>query len=917
MRLRTHLALLVLAVLLPLALLSAVTVILLARTERDARVAELVDRAREVAAAADAEIDAQISVLEALAASHHLDDGSFGAAYDAAARVIGTRPGWVNVVMLEPSTGRQVFNLLRPFGASLPPTGSPELLARVTSTGKPAVSDLFVGQVSGRSLLAIAAPVLREGRLRYVLAAGLRIETFDDLVARVRLAPGSTALLLDRRGVAVAAAGDGGMSAGQPAGASLSREGSRLDEGAFRDPAGRTGVVYTAFSRSPRHGLIAALSVPAPVIESSTRRWLSGLGGAAILIVASAAGLAFLLGRRLTGSVTSLWRSAGSPVPDQGRERRGPAVLEVAGIARAMEESGEALRRSRTSADGLARLKRELATALDPREVAKTILEGVPGIFGVKRAVLYRTEAGAGTLVCQGVAGDPDRSGWVGGRLAQGLGVSGRAAAERRVVSSADALSDRAVTFPDRSAAMARKLGYGAMAAAPLIVKDEVLGVLTLVDVPGRTFADAELAVLEGLAADVALAMDRSRLYDETQRRRNAAETLAETARHLAQSLDAGEVSQQVLQGLLRVLGATSSILCRLEPGSGDLVVLGMAGGAAALLPPPAVIPRGTGLLGLAVEQRATISTEDVLADPRVALPLDLRMRLDRMGLRAGLAAPLVAEGRVIGAVGVADGPGRRWTPEDMRLAEAFADLAALALENARLFGDLRSTLEVLQALSRRLVDGLEAERRRIALELHDEIGQLLTGLKIMLERAEHQATDRRAESLAAAHELAGGLIARVREMALDLRPAMLEDLGLAPALLWHIGRYTTQTGGRVVFKHSGLEGRRFPAPVEIAAYRIVQEALTNVARHAGASQATVTVSAGEEAVSLEIADDGRGFDARQALHRSSASGLAGMRERAAALGGSVEIESAPGAGTRVVAVLPLGGASAGESGPR
>jgi signal transduction histidine kinase len=142
--------------------------------------------------------------------------------------------------------------------------------------------------------------------------------------------------------------------------------------------------------------------------------------------------------------------------------------------------------------------------------------------------------------------------------------------------------------------------------------------------------------------------------------------------------------------------------------------------------------------------------------------------------------------------------------------------------------------------------------------------------------------------------------------MALHLRPTMLEDLGLLPALLWHLERYTAQTGVQVAFKHSGVDGRRFPPAVEIAAYRIIQEALTNVARHARVSRASVTVSAGEGALFLDVADDGVGFRAEEVLRRPASAGLAGMRERGAALGGRVEIESAPEAGTRVTATLPL-----------
>jgi two-component system sensor histidine kinase UhpB len=137
----------------------------------------------------------------------------------------------------------------------------------------------------------------------------------------------------------------------------------------------------------------------------------------------------------------------------------------------------------------------------------------------------------------------------------------------------------------------------------------------------------------------------------------------------------------------------------------------------------------------------------------------------------------------------------------------------------------------------------------------------------------------------------------------------MLDDLGLLPTLLWHVERYSTQTGVQVSFTHHGLEGRRFPAEVETAIYRIAQEALTNVARHASVEEVAVRAWADRNTLSLEVRDEGSGFDPAVALAATATTGLAGMRERAALLGGQLVVESAPGKGTSVRAVFPAGGA--------
>ncbi len=171
--------------------------------------------------------------------------------------------------------------------------------------------------------------------------------------------------------------------------------------------------------------------------------------------------------------------------------------------------------------------------------------------------------------------------------------------------------------------------------------------------------------------------------------------------------------------------------------------------------------------------------------------------------------------------------------PEDtLALLKGLADQAAISVTNASLFEQVRRGREHQKALTTRLVEIQEAERRHIARELHDQIGQVLTGLQFMLEASKNQAGETRVNKLSEAQETVSGLIEQIREMSLNLRPAMLDDIGLLPTLVWHFERYTKQTGIEVSFRHNGLNQRLLP-DVETTVYRIVQEALTNVARYA------------------------------------------------------------------------------------
>ena len=224
--------------------------------------------------------------------------------------------------------------------------------------------------------------------------------------------------------------------------------------------------------------------------------------------------------------------------------------------------------------------------------------------------------------------------------------------------------------------------------------------------------------------------------------------------------------------------------------------------------------------------------------------------------------------------------------------------------ERKRAEEDLRLHRDRLAELSRQLVQTHETESRAIGRELHDQIGQMLTALKLIMAIAPQLPPELRDRKHAQARELVDDLMNRVSRLSLELRPPMLDDLGLIPALLWHVNRYQEQTNIPVEFKHSGTERKRFGSEIETTAYRLVQEALTNVARHAHAAHARLEVHVGGGWMEITIVDDGVGFDPQAALDQHR--GLSGMRERVHLLGGSFQIESQPGKGTKKFIQLPL-----------
>ncbi len=199
-----------------------------------------------------------------------------------------------------------------------------------------------------------------------------------------------------------------------------------------------------------------------------------------------------------------------------------------------------------------------------------------------------------------------------------------------------------------------------------------------------------------------------------------------------------------------------------------------------------------------------------------------------------------------------------------------------------------------------------EDERKSLARELHDEIGQSLTMVKLFLDRYHSYVRNPDAKKDAVEiRALVKRLMEQVRSLSLDLRPTMLDDLGLLPALQWHFNRFTEQSHVQVHFKESNLGRRKVAPEIATAAYRIVQEALTNVARYANVNEVIVSVEAKKRLLRIEVEDHGAGFDIEN-LPEGRGAGLSGIRERVIGLNGTLTIESSKGAGTCILAELPL-----------
>ena len=221
---------------------------------------------------------------------------------------------------------------------------------------------------------------------------------------------------------------------------------------------------------------------------------------------------------------------------------------------------------------------------------------------------------------------------------------------------------------------------------------------LAVGDEAGRAFSAAEVALLQAFGDQAAIALTNARLFEETERRRRAAESLADLGRVLTRSLDAGDVSQRIVDSIRMLLGTSAAVLYRVDAATQNLGSIAFSGQVGLTLGDRvAVMPSGFGVVGRAVQQRQPVATADVLTDPQIALTPELRQYVEQEQIRAVLAAPLIVQGRVIGALATGTRAGRVYDAEDIRLAQIFADQAAIAMENSRLYGELHTTLRQVE----------------------------------------------------------------------------------------------------------------------------------------------------------------------------------------------------------------------------
>jgi two-component system, NarL family, sensor histidine kinase DevS len=525
-----------------------------------------------------------------------------------------------------------------------------------------------------------------------------------------------------------------------------------------------------------------------------------------------------------------------------------------------------------------------ISSELSLDTVLERILEAAAALTGARYAalgIIDRAGTGLERFVTTGI---DDETRTTIGDPPHGRGILGVLIRDGRPLRLHDLTEDpRSVGFPPGHPPMRSFLGV------PILVRGVSFGNLYLTEKDDAgDFTESDEEVLLLLASQAAVAIENARLYEASTAWSRQLESLNEIGNALLGELDLTRLLNLVANRLRELIDAR--LVAIALPSGGEMRVEVAAGADEEFT--GLRFPREGSKAGRVLERRRSERIDSVLDDPEVD---QTTTRL--FGATSGLFVPLLARDEAIGVLIAHDrlGSDPRFGDGDLRITEQFAARAAIAVDLSR---------RVARDALRRVVAGQELERQRLARELHDETGQALTsillGLKAVEEAESSESFRAAAEDL---RELVVATLQDVRRLAVELRPKALDDFGLAAALERLAEAFGEATGISVQLQAS-LGDERLPSEVETTLYRIVQEALTNVVKHAGAEKVSIVVVRREVTATAVVEDDGEGFDL--ASVREDGLGLLGMRERVALLDGRLQVESSREHGTTVVAEVPL-----------
>ncbi len=441
----------------------------------------------------------------------------------------------------------------------------------------------------------------------------------------------------------------------------------------------------------------------------------------------------------------------------------------------------------------------------------------------------------------------------------------------------------------------------------PILASDRMWGTLSLFS-RNRVFMENELKILAATGREIGFAVDNMKLFDRAKRRVEDLTIINEVSQSVTRSLHLDQLLSSVANSFTKMIGASNCYLFSVDDKRNVLYGVAASDQRGEAVRKIEVKVNENTILPLTAREQHPFVIENALQDPKVG-----KRWIDLFKSRSILSVPLIIKERVIGVVLLDETRYfRQFTQEEIQKAVTLANQVAVAIENATLYQAVTKHRERLQTLSSAIVNIQEEERRRIARELHDEAGQALTAIKMNLDWVEKELSGSEQAIRERINEIKDQVVKileELRRLSYDLRPAILDESGLVPTLRWYIEEYSKRTRTAVHLQTIGLQKRLSPK-IEILLYRIIQEALTNVVKHADAESVIITLEKKDLHVHLYITDDGKGFEVKRYFSSSPmvrrGLGILGMKERVELAGGTFFIDSDVSQGTRISIKVPI-----------
>jgi signal transduction histidine kinase len=535
----------------------------------------------------------------------------------------------------------------------------------------------------------------------------------------------------------------------------------------------------------------------------------------------------------------------------------------------------------------------------DTDSVLQTIVQAGSQLLMSSQCALFLPDRKGG-LVCAAIAG-PNTENIRGYTIGSDEGLLGKAYTKQRAILTDDIQKAAGSAYRNEGGLV----DLGSFLAIPMLTEQGCIGVLAASHRETALYSQAYVDLLTTLADHATIALEKARLLQEAKTQASEQAALAESAAAIAR-LDVHTVLQTIVARACEIVKDALCTVFLYDEKTNELYW------AAGHNDGPELqklrLHAAAGLVGQAYTTGQALLVPDLRRDKR-----SIAARISEIkNLRSLVAAPLKGASETLGVLVLSHTQVNTFTQHDLYLLETFADYATIALSNARLYASLQQREGERSRLLHQLLTSQDAERRRVAVDIHDGPLQSIAVNMLAVDRARKlvemgRTADARNE-LVEVHNGMAEIVQELRDLISDLRPAVLESLGLVVAAAAHLDQFTTQTG-IVSYLEDERDGKRVPANIEVIFYPLLQDAITNVRKHAGATTVWVRFSIYDGLFRMDVTDNGRGFDpvvvAAQSLENGHI-GLHSMQERIDSAGGGMEIDSFQDKGTRITFWTPI-----------